>query len=314
MKVAVIGNGNVGMATFKELLKLREIQELVLIGRNQERLHAEIEDFLDANILSTEPTAKLSYGGYEKTEGADIIVYTAGVGQKPGQSRLELVGENAKITRTIFEEVKKYNQNAIIVALSNPVDIITAVIQETTGFPRERVIGTGTLLDTARLTRYISSLFDLSPLSTTMFVLGEHGDSSCVIWSSIRILGMTLDQYFSTEVGESAKVKHDIMSQNVRETAGKIISAKGYTAYGVAAAARRVVSSIINDTHEILPVSIRLKGEYGTNGIATSVPVCLGKNGVLSIKQMIFTEEEKAAFEKSAAILTDIAKSVGIQG
>ncbi|MBR1797001.1 MAG: L-lactate dehydrogenase [Clostridiales bacterium] len=312
MKAAVIGNGNVGMATFRELQKLREIQELVLIGRNQEKLSAEIEDFLDAEVLTTTPTAKLTYGGYEKTEGADIIVYTAGVGQKPGQSRLELVDQNAKITREIFTTVKQYNTDATIIVLSNPVDIITAVIQETMGIPREKVIGTGTLLDTARLKRYISKILDVSPSSTDMFVLGEHGDSSCVIWSSVRILGMTLDEYLSSDIGEDTEANHSILSEGVRATAGKIIKAKGYTAYGVAAAAGRVVSAVINDTHEILPVTVRLQGEYGVNGIAISVPCMIGKQGVIAIKNMKFTDDEKDAFNYSVSVLSDIAKGVGL--
>ena len=303
MKVAVIGNGNVGMATFKELLKMREISDLVLIGRNKEKLNAEIEDFLDANILATAPSARITSGGYECVEGADIIVYTAGAGQKPGQSRLELVSQNAEITRGIFEQVKEYNPDPIVVVLSNPVDIITAVIQDTMGIDRMRVIGTGTLLDTARLKRYVSGVLDVSPKSTEMFVLGEHGDSSCVIWSSIRILGMTLDEYFSMELGTDASMKHDKLSASVRQTAGKIITAKGYTAYGVAAAAGRVVSAIINDTHEILPVAVRLQGEYGVEKIAISVPCMLGSSGVISIKNMNLTDEEREAFANSAAIL-----------
>jgi len=312
MKVAVIGNGNVGMATFKELQKLREIQELVLIGRNQEKLAAEIEDFLDAQTLTPTPTARLTSGGYEKVKGADIIVFTAGVGSRPGQSRLDLVEENAQVAREIFSTVRQYNTTATIVVLSNPVDIITAVIQETMGTPREKVIGTGTLLDTARLKRYISSILDVSASSTDMFVLGEHGDSSCVIWSSVRILGMDLDEYLSMETGVDTNVKHSILSDNVRTTAGKIIQAKGYTAYGVAAAAGRVVSAMINDTHEILPVSVRLQGEYGVNGIAISVPCMIGKDGVISIKQMKLTEDEKQAFQASANILTDVARKVGL--
>ena len=312
MKAAIIGNGNVGMATFKELLKMREFQELVLIGRNQDKLKAEIDDFLDARILNASPCAGLSYGGYDKVEGADLIVYAAGAAQKPGQSRLELIGQNAEITRDIFNVVKQYNTTATIIVLSNPVDIITAVIQETMGIPREKVIGTGTLLDTARLKRYISTVLDVSPASTNMFVLGEHGDSSCVIWSSVRILGMSLDEYLSMDIGVTSSMKHDLLSESVRATAGNIIKAKGYTAYGVAAAAARVASAIINDTHEILPVSVRLNGEYGVNGIAISVPCMLGKTGVISIKQMKLTDDEKEAFKKSADIITGIAANVGI--
>ena len=310
MKVAVIGNGNVGMATFRELQKQREIQELVLTGRNQEKLQAEIEDFLDAEALTTSPTAKLTFGGYDATAGADLLIYAAGAGQKPGQSRLELVEQNAKVARDIFTEVAKVNQDAIIVVLSNPVDIITAVIQETTGLPREKVIGTGTLLDTARLKRFIASLLDVSVNSTDVFVLGEHGDSSCVIWSSVRILGMLLDDYMALDVGYGTSVRQNKLSEHVRSAAGKMIAAKGYTAYGVAAAAGRVVSAVINDTHEILPVSIRLNGEYGVEGIAISVPCMIGRNGVLAVKQMPLTEEENEAFHKSASILSETARSV----
>ncbi|MBR1854439.1 MAG: L-lactate dehydrogenase [Lachnospiraceae bacterium] len=313
MKVAVIGNGNVGMATFRELQKQREIQELVLIGRSQEKLQAEIEDFLDAEALATAPTAKLGYGWYYAAEGADILIYAAGAGQKPGQSRLELVEQNAKIARDIFTEVAKVNKDAVIVVLSNPVDIITAVIQETMGLPREKVIGTGTLLDTARLKRFIASLLDVSVNSTDMFVLGEHGDSSCVVWSSIRILGMSLDDYLAMEVGDETSVQQRKVAEHVRSAAGKMIAVKGYTAYGVAAAAGRVVSAVINDTHEILPVSVRLRGEYGVEGIAISVPCMIGRDGVLAVKQMPLTDEEKETFQKSVDILKEIAGSVGIR-
>ncbi len=312
MKVAVIGNGNVGMATFRELQRMYEIQELVLIGRNLEKIAGEIEDFRDADCLSLHPTAKLSYGGYDKVKGADIILYTAGAAQKPGQSRLDLVQQNAQITKEIFEEVKKYNDSAIIVALSNPVDIITLVIQQTMGTARTRVIGTGTLLDTTRLKRYISTLVDVSFKSTEMFVLGEHGDSSCIIWSAASILGMSLDDYFSLDVGEKMSINHSIMSDDVRKTAAKIIAAKGYTAYGVAAAAARVVSAIINDTHEIFPVSLVLQGEYGVQNVAISVPCMIGKEGIISIKQMKLTEEEKQAFAHSAKILSETAETISL--
>lgn len=314
MKVAVIGNGNVGMATFKELLKMREIRELVLIGRNQEKLKAEIEDFLDAQTLSTTPIAKLSYGTYADTKGADIIVFTAGINQKPGQSRLELVEANANMTREIFSQVKEHNDTATIVVLSNPVDIITAVVRETMGLPRTKVIGTGTLLDTARLKRYISTILDVSPASTEMFVLGEHGDSSCVIWSSIRILGMTLDDYLAMDIGDDeSSLRRDMMSDKVRSTAGKLIAAKGYTAYGVAACAGRVVSALINDTHEILPLSIVLNGEYGVNGLAVSVPCIVGSEGVIAVKKMEFTDDEKAAFIRSVGIVGETASNIGIE-
>ena len=312
MKVAVIGNGNVGMAVFKELQNMREVHEIALVGRNKEKIEEEITDYLDAKILRTCPTAKLCGGGYELTEGADILIYTAGAAQKPGQSRLELVGQNVEMTKNIFEEVNKYNRDAIIIVLSNPVDIITTAIQKFAGRPANKVIGTGTLLDTARLRRYVSSVLDVSSSSVDVMVLGEHGDSSCIIWSALRVLGMSLDEYLSLELEDEAMIKHNKLSAMVRQTAGKLISAKGFTAYGVAAAACRVVSAIVNDTHEILPLTVVLNGEYDVSNLAISVPCMIGRNGLITTKQMKLTESEKDDFMKSASILQETAKQVGL--
>ena len=311
MRVAVIGNGNVGMAVFRELQKLWEINELVLVGRNIEKIKAEILDFRDAEILSpSSKKSKLSSGGYEETKDADIIIYTAGVGRKPGQSRLELVQQNAEIARGIFREVIKYNQNAIILVISNPVDVLTAVIREETGFPRNRVIGTGTLLDTARLIAYITSLLDISPKAVSALMLGEHGNSSCVIWSAVRILGMPLSDYFDIDIESDISIQEDKLSEFVRAVGGKIIEAKGYTAYGVAAAAAKITTAIIEDTHDILPVSILLDGEYGQKGIAISVPCMIGREGVIRVVNMKFTEEEEAAFRHSADVLREVTEPV----
>lgn len=312
MKIAVIGNGNVGMAVFKELQNLREVHEIVLVGRNKEKIEAEITDYLDAKILRTSPTAKLSGGGYELTEGADILIYTAGAAQKPGQSRLELVEQNVEMTKSIFEQINRYNRDGIIIVLSNPVDIITKAIQKYAERPVSKVIGTGTLLDTARLKRYVSSMLDVSASSVDVLVLGEHGDSSCVIWSALRVLGMSLDEYLSMELDEEAEVKHSKLSAMVRQTAGKLISAKGFTAYGVAAAACRVVSAIVNDTHEILPLTVVLNGEYDVQDLAISVPCMIGRKGLITTKQMKLSESEKEEFLKSVSILRETANQVGI--
>lgn len=312
MKVAVVGNGNVGIGVFKELQNVREVHEIALVGRNKEKIKAEITDYLDAKILRTCPTAKLSGGGYELTEGADIIIYTAGAAQKPGQSRLELVNQNVEMTKSIFGEINKYNQDAIIIVLSNPVDIITTAIQKYSGRPTNKVIGTGTLLDTARLRRYISSVLDISPSSVDALVLGEHGDSSCIIWSALHILGMSLKEYLSLEIEQEATINQDKFSDMVRTTAGKLISAKGFTAYGVAAAACKVVSAIVNDTHEIMPLTVVLNGEYGVSDIAISVPCMIGKSGLITIKLMNLTQEEKDAFMESVSIIRETAKGVDL--
>lgn len=308
MKVAVIGNGNVGMAAFGELLRMPEIRELALVGRNVERVRAEVDDYADAQVLHFAPGVRLSGGGYEKTAGADILLYAAGAAQKPGQSRLELAAENVRITRQIFSEVNRYNRDGIVICLSNPVDLITAAVCECTGRPPEKVIGTGTLLDTARLKKYLSNLLDVSPASVTAYVLGEHGDSSCVIWSATRISGQPVDSFLSSALEDEAHIRRQAMAGMVRGNAGKIIRAKGSTAYGVAAAAGRLVQAIIHDTREILTVSVRLEGAYGKNGFAISVPCVVDSRGACVAAELPMSEEEKQAFDASADVVAAVTK------
>ena len=308
MKVAVIGNGNVGMAAFGELLRMPEIRELALAGRNVERIRAEVEDYADAQILHAVPGVKLSGGGYEKTAGADILLYAAGAAQKPGQTRLDLAAENVGITRQIFDQVNRYNREGIVICLSNPVDLITAAVCECTGRPPEKVIGTGTLLDTARLKKYLSSLLDVSPASITAYVLGEHGDSSCVIWSATRISGQTVDAFLSSALEDEAHIRRQAMSGMVQGSAGKIIRAKGSTAYGVAAAASRLVRAIIHDTREVLTVSVRLEGAYGKNGFAVSVPCVVDGRGAHVAAELPMTEGERQLFDASARVVAAVTE------
>ncbi len=282
MKVAVIGNGNVGMAAFGELLRMPEIRELALVGRNVERVRAEVDDYADAQVLHFAPGVRLSGGGYEKTAGADILLYAAGAAQKPGQSRLELAAENVRITRQIFSEVNRYNRDGIVICLSNPVDLITAAVCECTGRPPEKVIGTGTLLDTARLKKYLSNLLDVSPASVTAYVLGEHGDSSCVIWSATRISGQPVDGFLSSALEDEAHIRRQAMAG--------------------------MVQAVIHDTREILTVSVRLEGAYGKNGFAISVPCVVDSRGACVAAELPMSEEEKRAFDVSADVVAAVTK------
>ncbi len=308
MKVAVIGNGNVGMAAFGELLRMPELSEVALVGRNVERIRAEVEDYADALALQTAPGAKISGGSYERTAGADVLIYTAGAAQKPGQTRLELVEENVRITRQIFGEINRYNRDAIVVCLSNPVDIITAAVCQFTGRPPERVIGTGTLLDTARLKKYLSGLMDVSPASVVAYVLGEHGDSSCIIWSATRISGLPIDDYLSSVLNDEIHIRRQTMADMVRSSAGKIIRAKGSTAYGVAAAAARVVQAIAHDTRDILTVSRMLDGQYGRRGLAMSIPCIVDRAGASIAATLPMTQEEAEALDASARVIYSVTE------
>lgn len=311
MKVVVIGSGNVGLAVFRELQRQNEINELVLAGRNKKKILGEIMDLRDADVLSSGSTfTRLVGGGYEETKNADIIIYAAGVGRKPGQDRLSLVQENAVIAKNIFTEVLKYNQKAIILVISNPVDVLTAVIREITGFDRSRVIGTGTLLDSARLSGIISSFMEISPRSISGLMVGEHGNSSCVLWDTVRIGGISLQDYFAADIGMASDTRTDRLSDFVRAIGGKIIEAKGYTAYGVAAAAASIVTAITQDSHNLYPVSVQMNGEYGLERIALSVPCILGRQGIVNTVPMNLNEEDKAALLKSADTIRQVTLPV----
>ena len=222
---------------------------------------------------------------------------------------MELLKDNCEIAKDVFEQVDKYNQNGIIICITNPLDVITTVIQKVTNRDRKKVIGTGTLLDSARLARYIAGLVELSPDSVSVDVVGEHGNSSVPLLSSCRICGKTLEDYFVDEVG-GGLISAERLARIVREAGFKIFSNKGHTSYGVACAACRIVSVIIRDNRQILPVSVVLDGEYGLNGIALSTPCVIGREGIAAVKEISMTENERELFLKSANVVREAVNSI----
>ena len=307
LKAGIIGNGNVGLAVLHELRRINGLNEIALMGRNGEKVRAEIEDCLDAHVLYPDGGIRLYGGGYELAEGADLLIYTAGTGRTPGQSRLDLVEKNLEITEALFTEIRKYNQDAIVICVTNPVDIITTFVRRLTGWDRRRVIGTGTLLDEARLTRYVASLLDLSPRNVNLFVMGEHGGSACIQWSLSRILGMKFEDYFSMDIrDEQPEIDRQRLLEKMKNTGAQIIRGKGSTSYGVASAVRKIVEAIMGDTHEVMSVSTELCGEYGITGQAVSTPCMIGRGGVLEIKELLLADAEAAALKQSAVTLAEI--------
>lgn len=303
MKVAIIGNGNVGMSVFHELRMQHSVNEIILIGIEVEKVKGEVDDYLDALALNTTPVAKMSYGDYSATKDVDIIIYTAGIGRKPGQSRLDLAKINVKIAKDVFTEINKYNKDAIIIVISNPADIITYVAAKVSGRPKEKIIGTGTLLDTGRLKRLISEMVEVSPTSIHGYVIGEHGSSAVIVESSLKICNMPFEDFLDMKIGNNVKVDKQAFDEAIKGAGARIIGKKGSTSYGVAVAARRVVSAIIGDSKEILPVSTTCLDKYGKKDIAISVPCVIGKGGVLTTIPLKLTEEESIAFDKSCDIV-----------
>ncbi|MBR1842396.1 MAG: hypothetical protein IJ788_03875 [Oscillospiraceae bacterium] len=309
MKIAVIGNGKVGLAVFRELQEIRGVTEVVLVGRNAKKLEGEIEDYRDAAVLRDYPSPRFSFGGYEMTEGCDILIYTAG-SSKVSSDRMEMLRDNCAIAEEIFEQVNRYNRDGIVICITNPLDVITTVIRKAANRDRKKVIGTGTLLDSARLARYIADLVELSPDSVNIDVVGEHGNSSVPLLSSCRICGKTLEEYFADEVG-GGQISAERIARVVREAGFKIFAGKGHTSYGVACAACRIVSAIIRDSRQMLPVSVVLEGEYGLDGIAISTPCVIGREGVAAVKEASMTENERQLFYKSAKVIQNAVDSIG---
>jgi L-lactate dehydrogenase len=312
MKVAIIGTGNVGKAIFHDLQHVNMIREITLVGRNKKKAEAEVVDAKDAAVLWEEYGPKLDFGGYEKTKGADIIVYTAGTSKIENEDRLEILHSNCTIAEEVFTEINRYNQDAIILCVTNPLDVITMKIQQVSGRPARKVIGTGTLLDTARLVRIVSEFLEISDRQIYIPVVGEHGASAVSLFSSFRIMGMTMDDYLKSVTGTDADLNVKALEDIVKKGGWRIFAGKGYTSTGVSAAVCRIVANIASDGREILPVSSVLQGEYGVHGIATSVLSVVGKNGIEDIHKVMMTDEERDGFLISVDTIRQAAKSAGI--
>ena len=311
MKVAVIGSGNVGKTIFHDLQYTGRISQITLVGRNKNLLRAEIMDARDAAVLRESYGPKLFYGGYEGVADADIIIYTAGTSAIK-KDRMDLLHDNCVIAESVFTEVNRYNREAIILCVTNPLDVITMKIQQVTEQDPHRVIGSGTLLETARLVRLVAEFLELSDRSIHMSVVGEHGASAVALLSSVRVMGLTLEEYFKRVTDDRLLPSAKLLNEAFRKEAFRIFNGKGYTSTGVSATVCRIVSAIAADTREILPVSSVLQGEYGLRSVALSVPSVIGRNGIEDIPEVMMAPEEKEAFLASAEIIRRAALSEGI--
>ncbi len=311
MKAAVVGAGNVGKAVFHDLQNIGMINEIALVGRDLKKVQAEVMDAKDAAILRNEYGPKLYSGGYAATEGADIIIYTAG-SAKLKSDRMELLHDNCVIAEGIFNEINRYNKDAIIICATNPLDLITMKIVQVTGKNPRKVIGTGTLLESARLMRFVAELLEISDRSIQMSVVGEHGASAVALLSSVRVMGLPLEEYLQSVIGGSMFLNIERLNNAFKQEAFRIFSGKGYTSTGVSATACRIAAAIASDSREILPVSSVLQGEYGVRNVAVSVPTIIGKNGVEEIRECAMDAEEKEAFFASVKIIREAAAGEGI--
>lgn len=306
-KVVLVGTGFVGMSMAYALLNQGGINELVLVDIMKEKAEGEAMDL--AHGMPFAPgKIDIKAGDYRECKDANIVVITAGLNQKPNQTRLELAKDNAKIIKDITKQVIASGFQGIFLVASNPVDLMTYVVYKTSGFSKEKVIGSGTVLDTARLRYLIGEYLEISSKNVHAYIMGEHGDSSFVPWSHCYVGCKKVEDIMR----ENNKPMEDLdkIYTGVQQAAYEIINKKKATYYGIGVALTRLIKAILNDENTIMPVSTYLEGEYGKSGIFIGVPAVLNRKGVQDILELRLEEKDQKQFEESVEILMKNCKEV----
>ena len=307
-KVVIVGTGFVGTSIAYAMINQGVANELVLIDVNQEKAEGEALDLLDGMAWG-EKNVSVWSGTYEECQDANLVILTAGVNQKPGQTRLDLVKTNAAITRQIVKEVMASGFDGIFVVASNPVDILTYLTWQESGLPASRVVGTGTTLDTTRFRKEIALKLAVDPRSVHGYILGEHGDSEVAAWSHTTVGGKPIMEY----VEKDHRLEENdltVLADKVKNAAYEIIDRKKATYYGIGMSTTRIVKAILNNEQAVLPVSAYLNGEYGEEDIFTGVPSIVDENGVREIIELSITPQEKAMFHQSVSELKAVLDTV----
>ena len=303
-KVVLVGDGAVGSAfAFSLLQSNREVDELVIVTRQHDKAVGDALDLADITPL-TGPTDVFA-GNYEDAHDADVVVITAGVPRKPGESRLDLIHKNVKILKEIINPIVASGFNGVFVISSNPVDLLTTLTQQISGFPKERVIGTGTSLDTMRLRLILSQRLNISVNAVDVQVLGEHGDSSFVTFDEAMINGQPLDKIIQFTPEEKNEIE-----EQVRRAGAKIIQHKGATFYGVAKCLSSIVCAIIENQNTVIPVSAPLTGQYGINDLYLGSPAIINRQGIGQVIEYQLSPTELAKMHTSAEQLSAVLKEI----
>lgn len=302
-KAAVIGCGFVGSATAFSLMQSGLFSEIVLIDADMDRAEGEALDISHGVPFSRH--MKVYAGTYDDIVDAAIIIITAGANQKPDETRLDLVHKNVAIFRSIIPEIAKRNCAGILLIVSNPVDILTYTAIKLSGFTENRVIGSGTVLDTARLKYELSEHLSVDSRSIHAFIIGEHGDSEIAAFSSANVSGIALSEFCEMRGHYDHEANTRQIAENVKNSAYEIIQKKKATYYGIASAIRRICEVIIRDEKSILPVSSMMHGEYGIEDVVLSMPAIVGKYGIETRVPIDLSEEEIEDLKRSAQTLKE---------
>ncbi len=312
-KITIIGAGAVGATTAFALLTRGAASEVVLIDINTEKARGEALDIKQATPFID--NCDIHAGTYSDAVGSEVVIITSGIGRKPGQTRLELVQTNVGIIKTISSEIIKYAPNAIYILVANPVDILTYAFLKYTGLPKHQVMGTGTALDTIRLRTRLAEIYNVNKQQVHANVLGEHGDTSFVAWSTATIAGIPLDEYnasIATPYHTPVAYEHEEVETYVKKSGGKIIARKGCTVYGIGMTSTHIVKTLGGSAETALTISSLHEGEYGINDVCLSSLSLIDATGVKSILTQKLADDEIRRMHESAEALKAVIRSVGL--
>ncbi|MCA6069561.1 MAG: L-lactate dehydrogenase [Endomicrobium sp.] len=308
-KVCIVGCGNVGMRYAYSMIISGVAREIILVDYSRKKAEGEAMD-LSHGAPFVSPV-KIYAGDYPNTADSDLVVVTAGRGQKQGETRIDLVKGNAEIFKTIIPEIVKYSPNAIILVATNPVDILSYITYKISGKPSREIIGSGTVLDTARFRYLISKELNIDSRNIHASIFGEHGDSEFPIWSKAIIGDVFFKDYFENCDEECGEQKLKGIFEDVRDSAYKIIEKKGETSYGIGLALTKISKAILKDQNSVLPVSSLLENYYGISDLYLSVPAIVHKHGIRQVMKVAFAEDELKALQNSAAKIKEVIRASG---
>ena len=308
--VAIVGVGAVGATTAYAIMNAGAAEELILIGRDKDKVLGEVMDLNHGS--SFVPPIRIRAGGYEDCSEARVVIITAGVRQKPGESRIDLLGRNLEVVNEIVSNVISYNDDCIILMVTNPVDALTYAALKKSGFPPGRVIGSGTLLDTSRFRSLLSDHCKVAAQNVHAYIIGEHGDSEVAAWSATSVAGMPFEMFCQGCPCGCTLVEKDDIFQSVKNAAYEIIEKKGATFYAIGLAIRRIVQAILRNENVILTVSSLMDGQYGVEDVCVSLPSVVDESGVSRVLEIPLSDEETGKFRESAETLRTNLTDAGL--
>lgn len=309
-KAVMIGCGFVGSASVFALMQSGLFSEIALIDANTEKAEGEAMDISHGIPFARQ--MKIYAGDYDDVKDAGIVIVTAGANQQPGETRLDLVNKNVGIFKKIIPEIANRGFEGILLIVANPVDILTKVAIKLSGFPENRVIGSGTVLDTARLKYRLSEHLGVDSKSIHAFIVGEHGDSEIAVFSSANVSGIPLSQFCELRGHFEHRASEQEIAEKVKNSAYDIIQRKRATYFGVAMAVKRICEVIVRNEKAILPVSTSMHGEYGIEDVVLSMPCVVGSDGIEVQVPVVLSEEEKGKLQESAKILKETISTLDI--